>query len=167
MNLIKKITSIVFSDTPILSKTWARKFMLSVQFIFGLLWLEGASWKVIIDGQLGLNYDGLRYWVSKGSDYPVLGAYKWLIDQVILPNIKIFLVIVFLTELTIGLLLVLGKHIRLAVVLAAAQTLAITLSLLHAPNEWKWSYIMMFVISAILFVYPTTSKWPEKLLRKK
>ncbi len=167
MNLVKKLIRSVLSDEAVLSKVWTRRFMLLAQFIFGLLWLEGASWKVIIDGKLGLNYDGLYYWISRGSVYPVLGVYKWLIDTALLPNIKIFLVVVFLTELTIGLLLVLGKYVRLAAVLAAAQTVAISLSVLNTPNEWKWSYFMMFLLSALFMVSPTTSKWPNKLLGKR
>jgi thiosulfate dehydrogenase (quinone) large subunit len=156
---LKHIFTLLSGDKPLVGASLLRKFMLLAQAVFGLLWLEGASWKVLIDGKLALNYDGLGYWVSRGSEYPVFGPYKWLIDTAIMPNIKLFLPVVFITELVIGLMYVSGKYVRLASVLAVAQTSAITLSVLKAPHEWKWSYFMMFLIAVMFFVTPTISKW--------
>jgi thiosulfate dehydrogenase (quinone) large subunit len=163
---LKRIINIVLSDRDVLSPKHKRNIMLLLQAIFGLLWLEGASCKVIVDGKFMLNYDALRYWVSRGSEYPVIGAYKWIIDHAIIPNIKLFLPMVFIIELTIGILFITGKYIRIAAMLAVAQTIAITLSVLRAPNEWKWSYFLMLVVSIIFFVSPTISKWPNKLIKK-
>jgi thiosulfate dehydrogenase (quinone) large subunit len=160
---VKTVISKVLSDKPILCTTWTRRFMLALQAVFGALWLEGAGWKVIVDGALKLNYDGLQYWVTRGSEYPVIGAYKWLIDNFIVPNIKIFLVIVFLTELIVGLLFVFGKYVRLASIIAIGQTIAITLSVIKAPHEWKWSYFMMMMFCVLFFVMPTTSSWPARI----
>jgi uncharacterized membrane protein YphA (DoxX/SURF4 family) len=143
------------------------QFALIAQIIFGLLWLEGASWKILFDGNLAANYDGLAYWVSRGSEYPVIGVYKEIIDTVILPNIKLFLPLVFLAEFTIGLLFVIGQKVRLAALLAIAQTTAITLSVYNAPYEWKWSYFLMYLVSALFFVNPTTATWPRKLFKRK
>jgi uncharacterized membrane protein YphA (DoxX/SURF4 family) len=156
------VSKTLLSTNPLLSKPQSRRLMLALQFLFGLLWLEGASWKVLINGHLGLNYEGLAYWVSKGSEHPVFGPYKWLIDSFILPNIKLFLPLVFLAELTIGLLFASGKYIRVAAVLAFGQTIAIMLSVLNTPNEWKWSYILMLIVSVIFLINPTTSKWARK-----
>lgn len=166
-SLPAKILSLISSDRPILSKTNKMRFLLIAQAIYGLLWLEGASWKVIVDGKLALNYDGLSYWASRGSEFPVLDVYKLLLDRVILPNIEIFLPMVFLLELTIGILFFIGKYVRVAAILAIVQTIAITLSVLNAPHEWKWSYFLMILVAAIFFVMPTTSRWPNKLLRRR
>jgi thiosulfate dehydrogenase (quinone) large subunit len=165
MSIKNRLTNIVHflgNDAPLYSANRIRRLALVAQVIFGILWLEGAAWKIMIDGKFALNYDGLAYWVSRGSEFPVLGPYKWLIDNAILPNIEFFLPLVFLTELLIGILFIAGKYVRLAAILAFAQTIAIMLSVLNAPYEWKWTYIMMLLLSLIFFVLPTTSKWPNK-----
>ena len=164
--VISRTVSLIKSDDPILGDSLRLKFMLLAQVIYGLLWIEGASWKVLVDGKLAANYGGLYFWASRGSEYPVLGIYKSLIDHVILPHIKLFLPIVFILELTIGILFVMGKYVRLAALLAFAQTIAITLSVLNAPNEWKWSYFLMLLVAAIFFVSPTISRWPNRLFKK-
>ena len=163
---VSRTISLLKSDDPILGHVLRAKFMLLAQVIYGLLWIEGASWKVLVDGKFALNYGGLAFWASRGSQYPVLGIYKSLIDHVILPNIKLFLPVVFFLELTIGVLFVLGKYVRFAALLAFAQTIAITLSVLNAPNEWKWSYFLMLLVAAIFFVNPTISKWPNRLTQR-
>ena len=162
----RRFLSLMTSDRPLFSGAHKLQFLVLAQAVYGLLWLEGASWKVIVDGRLALNYDGLAYWASRGSEFPVLGAYKWLLDSIILPNIELFLPVVFLVELTIGLLFVTGKFVRIAAAMAIMQTLAITLSVLNAPHEWKWSYFLMLLVAVIFFVMPTTSTWPNKLLRR-
>jgi thiosulfate dehydrogenase (quinone) large subunit len=162
----KAIISKMISDEPLLSPRWIKRFMIVLQAVFGLLWIEGSAWKVIVDGSFKLNYDGLQYWVTRGSEYPVIGAYKWLIDNFIVPNIKIFLVLVFVSELSIGLMFLLGKYVRLASLLAMSQTVAITLSVIKAPHEWKWSYFMMMMFSLLFFVKPTISSWPARIFSK-
>jgi thiosulfate dehydrogenase (quinone) large subunit len=163
----RKLISLIFSDAPMITKPSMRRIMILLQAIFGLLWVEGASWKILVSGKLEPNYEGLAYWVSRGSEFPVLGAYKSVIDSLILPNIKLFLPGVFLMELTIGILFLIGKKIRLASTLALLQTTAITLSVLRAPHEWKWSYIMMYMFALFFFIRPTTSAWTRRLFPKK
>jgi hypothetical protein len=159
---VKQLTRLVLGEDSLLGVKAKYYFQLLAQAIFGLLWLEGSSWKVIVDGKLRLNYDGLAYWVNQGSKYPVFGPYKWLIENFILPNIKVFLVGVFVAELMTGLLFITGKYVRLAGFLAFAQSIAIALSVLNAPHEWKWSYFMMMLISLMFFINPTKSKWSLK-----
>jgi thiosulfate dehydrogenase [quinone] large subunit len=165
-NSAMNIGSVLLSDRRLLNPLRQAHFLLLAQAVYGILWLEGASWKILVDGKLALNYDGLSYWASRGSEFPVLDSYKWLLDNLILPNIEFFLPIVFLVELTIGLLFFFGKYIRVAAVMAIAQTLAIMLSVLNAPHEWKWSYLLMLLVAIIFFFIPTRSIWPTKIVRR-
>lgn len=159
---LRLVMKTITGDAPFLSAIWLRRSMFLLQFLFGLLWIQGASWKIIVDGKLGFNYNGLAYWVGLGSKYPVLEPYKVLIDTVLLPNIMLFLPLVFLIELTIGVLFISGKYIRIAALLAMAQTTAIALSVIKAPSEWGWSYILMFIVAVIFFINPTISQWKIK-----
>jgi thiosulfate dehydrogenase (quinone) large subunit len=163
---IKKLARRILDDgTPLIPASWTRRGLLLAQMAFGLLWLEGASWKVIVNGELKANYDGLAYWVSRGSEYPVLDAYKTLIDSFILPNIKFFLFFVFATELFIGLLFFVGRYVRLAAIVSVMQTVPIMLSVYNAPHEWKWTYFMMLTLAGVFFVHPTRSSWPDRIGR--
>lgn len=167
LGLAKIGWSTLMGDKPLFQNINKTRFLLIAQGIYGLLWLEGASWKVLVDGKFALNYAGLSYWASRGSEYPVLNVYKWLTDHLILPNIKLLLPIVFVTELSIGLMLVFGKHVRIAALLAISQTILITLSALNTPGEWKWSYFLMLLVATIFFVMPTTSTWTARFVRRK
>ena len=165
-NTLSQTARLIASDKPLFSKLWRGQLAVLSQAIYGLLWLEGASWKIMVNGKFAFNHDGLAYWASRGSEYPVLGVYKTLLDKVILPNIVFLTPIVFALELTIAILFLTGKYVRIAAGLAIIQTIAISLSVLNAPHEWKWSYFLMLLVAAIFFVIPTTSKWPNKLLRR-
>ena len=163
---LRTIIQVILNDSQPIAAKWSRRALLLTQFLYGVLWVESSWWKITVNGKFALNYDGLAYWVSQGSRFPVFEPYKWLIDHVILTHIKLFLPVVFLTELTIGVLFIASKHIRLASLLAFAQSIAITLSVLHAPHEWKWSYFMLMMLSVIYFIKPTASKWSLKRLKK-
>jgi thiosulfate dehydrogenase (quinone) large subunit len=165
--MLKTVLSILTTDKEIFSTNITRRVLVGLQALFGLLWLEGSMWKIMDNGKFLLNNDGLRYWASKGVEYPVLDIYKTILEKFILPNIEIFLILVFIAEFTTGLLFLLGKYVRLASMLAFGQTIAITLSVLNAPNEWKWSYFMMMMFSLLFFVMPTTSRWTSRLKRSK
>lgn len=165
-NMLLQTTRLLASDKPLFSKQRRVQLALVAQAIYGLLWVEGASWKIIVDGKIAFNHDGLAYWASRGSEFPVLGIYKSLLDHVILPNIVFLTPIVFALELTIGVLFLAGKYVRIAAGLAFVQTIAISLSVLNTPHEWKWSYFLMMLVAAIFFVTPTISQWPNKLFRR-
>jgi thiosulfate dehydrogenase (quinone) large subunit len=154
MQQLKKLKKILFSDSSLANKKIGIALLLVVQVLFGLLWLEGALWKIRVNGAFAWNYEGLYYWAKMGVDHPVLGLYKEVLLDVILPNIRFFTPVIFFTELLTGLLFIAGKYIRIAAILAVTQTIAIMLSVLYAPHEWHWTYYMMLLLSIVLFVRP-------------
>ena len=142
------------------------KTLLLLQMIYGILWLDAAWWKIRVNGDFGLNYDGLSYWISRGLEYPVLGVYARLIDNVLLPNIKLVLPVVFVIELSIGLLFISTRYVRVAALLAMAQTIAIILSVIFTPHEWNWTYYMMMMLNILFFVNPSTHTWLSNSQKK-
>lgn len=143
-----------------------------VRVSFGLLWLQGASWKML--PRFGLDAkDNLYYWVSLSVQYPVWRPYTAFTENVILPHFLFFAWSIFLSEIAIGLALILGIRVRWFVVYALFMTLNISLTVLNTPGEWPWSYALMAMVGLMLFAYPQKDSvlsfeyWARTWLSKK
>ena len=82
--------------------------------------------------------------------HPVLAPYSRLVETVVLPNIAVFGWVTLLTEAGLGAFLLIGLATRFWALVGILQTLAITLSVLNAPNEWHWSYYLMLLAHVVL-----------------
>ena len=114
-----------------------------------ILWIQNASWKVPPDfgAEAG---KGLYFWASQAVDYPVLSFYSGFVESFVLPNITVFGWVTLLTEAALGAFLLIGLATRFWALVGIAQTLAITLSVINAPNEWHWSYYLMLLAHVVL-----------------
>ena len=127
-----------------------------VRVSYGLLWLQGASWKML--PRFGLDTkDNLYYWVSLSVQHPVWGPYTAFTEHVILPHFLFFAWSIFFSEIAIGLALVLGVRVRWFALYALFMTLNISLTVLNTPGEWPWSYALMAMVGLMMFVYPQTN----------
>lgn len=126
---------------------------------FGLLWLEGASWKDL--PRFGLDtQENLYYWISRAVEFPVWAPYAAFVEHVVLPNFLPFAWAIFLTELAIGASLVLGIKVRWFALVALFMTINIAFTVLNTPAEWPWSYALMAMVSLTLFAHPSShSAW--------
>ena len=124
-----------------------------VRVSFGLLWLQGASWKN--PPLFGLDKkDNLYFWVSQSIAHPVVGLYTALTQSVILPHFLFFAWAIFFSEIAIGLSLVLGAGVRWFALYAFFMTINISLTVLNTPGEWFGSYVLLALVSLMLFAYP-------------
>ena len=73
------------------------------------------------------------------------------VENVVQPNIRWFGWIIFATEAFIFLTLTLGFMSRLGALVAIGMSLQLTVGLAHTPHEWEWSYILMVLLSVVLF----------------
>lgn len=113
-----------------------------LRILLGLLWLWNVNWKVPPDFGTAAK-SGLYQFTSYAVSNPVFPPYSYLVEHLILPNLAVFGWGVLVAETALGVLLLSGAWIRLAALLAIAQSVAITLAVAHGPNEWPWSYLMM------------------------
>lgn len=109
------------------------------------LWIENAGWKTPPD------FSSLRRFTSFAVSDPVFPPFSWLVEHVVLPNFTFFGWMTLLLEASLGAFLLLGLATRLWALIGIAQSLAITLSVLNAPNEWEWSYYLMILAHLGLF----------------
>ncbi|MHA7223889.1 DoxX family protein [Arthrobacter sp. RHLT1-20] len=116
----------------------------------GLLWIQNAAWKVPPDFGEREN-TGLYLFTRFAVDYPVFPPYSALVENVVLPNFPFFGWITLLVEAGLGAFLLIGLATRFWAVVGVVQSLAITLSVLNAPNEWHWSYYLMILAHTAIF----------------
>jgi thiosulfate dehydrogenase [quinone] large subunit len=115
-----------------------------------LMWIQNAAWKRPPDfGRADDN--GLFFWAGQAVEHPVFPPYSAFVETLFLPGIEFFGWVILLVEAGLGAFLLIGLATRLWAVVGLAQTLAIMLSVLNAPNEWHWSYYLMFLAQLALF----------------
>jgi thiosulfate dehydrogenase (quinone) large subunit len=115
-----------------------------------LLWIQNSAWKVPPD--FGENSGGGLYnWTRWAVDREVFAPWAWFVENVVLPNFVVFGWLTLLVEASLGAFLLIGLATRFWALVGVAHTIVITLSVLHAPNEWHWSYFLMLLIHVALF----------------
>ncbi len=114
-----------------------------------LLWMQNVAWKVPPD--FGENSRrGLYEWVNWAVEREVFAPWAWFVEHVVFPNFVFFGWMVMLVEASLGAFLLIGLATRFWALVGVFETLVITLSVLHAPNEWHWSYFLMLLIHVAL-----------------
>lgn len=118
----------------------------------GLLWLSNVGWKVPPD--FGRGQDrcrGLCAFVAHGVEYGVVPPWRWLLEQVVSPNLGLFGWVTLAVEFVLAATLLSGRFTRTAALLGMGQSLAIGLSVANAPDEWYWSYALMVLLHLGVF----------------
>lgn len=130
-----------------LSRSLIAVFRVGVAF----LWIQNVGWKSPPNFGQGDPPSGLYQFTRWAVEYPVFPPYSWLVEHVVLPNFTPFGWAVLLIESALGGFLLVGLATRFWALVGMAQTVAISLSVLNAPNEWHWSYVLMLLAHVALF----------------
>ena len=130
---------------------------LVLRVTLGMMWFYNVAWKRAPDfGRDAGN--GLYEYTRYAVDYPVLAPYSWVVDHLVLPAIVPFGYAVLLAETTAAVLLLTGAHVRVGALVGLAQSVAIGLSVMYAPNEWPWSYWLM-AAGHVALLLGATGRW--------
>lgn len=119
----------------------------------GIMWLQMALQKAPwITGPEGRPYGWLYGYIWKEINNPTFGFYTDFLQGVILPNFNFFGFMTFVTEITIGISLVLGLLVPLIGGLGGTlmQT-NIMLGSYSIPGEWFWLWPLL-IGSHIIFM---------------
>jgi thiosulfate dehydrogenase [quinone] large subunit len=128
-----------------------RALLAVVRIGVGLLWLQNVGWKTPPDFGRGDPPGGLYLSAGYAVSHQVLPPFAWVMDHFVLPNFTFFGWMVLLVEAALGAFLVIGLATRFWALVGIAQTVAIALSVLNAPHEWYWSYLLMLLAHLALF----------------
>lgn len=127
----------------------ARIGLAVVRIAIGLLWIENVGWKT--PPNFGQDSgSGLFKYTTYAVDYPVFPPFSWLVENLVLPNFTAFGYLTFFVEASLGAFLVVGLATRFWAVVGIGQSLAITLSVVNAPNEFPWTYYLMILANVVL-----------------
>lgn len=128
------------------------------RMLIGLLWLFSLRWKLPPSFDGG-EERGLREWLELEVAHPVFGFYGQLIESVVIPNFTLFAWLLFLTELAVGLSLLLGYRARLGAIVGLGLSLNLGVGLAAVPGEWPWSYAMLAMWHGVFFVTDAGKVW--------
>jgi thiosulfate dehydrogenase (quinone) large subunit len=136
---------------PLPPSRFNRALLAIVRIGVGLLWLQTVGWKTPPNFGRGDPPGGLYLSASYAVSHEVLRPYAWLMERFVLPNFTFFGWMVLLVEAALGAFLLIGLATRFWALIGIAQTVAIALSVLNAPHEWYWSYLLMLLVHVALF----------------
>ena len=119
-----------------------------LRFIVGVMWWQQSLWKI------PPNYDGLIYWMKQMVDHAAIPLQSELVARIVLPNITVFGPLVYLTEVGIGISLMLGVCSRLGALAGIGMAVNLWLGLYSAPGEWPWTYFFLVVIQLLFLLDP-------------
>jgi thiosulfate dehydrogenase [quinone] large subunit len=122
------------------------------RILSGYLWWQQSGWKVPSDDFGRKSGGGLWYWVHQGIEHPTLNAYRDFQLSVVIPHWTFFGWMTLITEIFIGVTLILGLGTRLGSLLAIGMAANITLSILNVPHEWGWTYTMLIMLPVLFLL---------------
>lgn len=124
--------------------TWA------VRVLIGTMWFEGMLWKLPLPAS-----DGLRFWTEQMGKRAAFEFHREFVNGFLLPNLKIFGPLVFLSELMFAVSLILGFGVRFAGVIGIFFVLHLWLGIYLPgdPAEWPWSYVFLATLMFLFALY--------------
>ena len=119
-----------------------------LRVLVGTMWWQQTLWKI------PPNFDGLRYWMEQEVAHASTVLLSLFVGDLVVPNLNLFGPLVYLTEATIGISLLLGLFSRAGALLGALMGINLWLGLYSAPGEWPWTYMFLIIIQALFVVDP-------------
>jgi uncharacterized membrane protein YphA (DoxX/SURF4 family) len=131
--------------------------------LIGTMWFQGCLWKLPLPVS-----GGFEYWTQQLEKYAAFAPHRWLVTHVFLPNLSLINPLVFLTEISFAISLMLGVGVRFFSALAVLFSLHLWLGLYLHPGEWPWEYVFIAVINVLFVAYAAgRSLGVDAFLRKK
>lgn len=114
-----------------------------LRIVFGLMYLDMALQKApwVVSG--GQPYGWLYGWIQQEIAHPTFSWYAAFLRSVVVPNFGLFGLLTFVTEIALGLGLLLGLLTRLAGLGGALWQVNIALGAFSVPGEWSWIWALL------------------------
>lgn len=122
----------------------------------GAYWLYEQHWKLPPD--FGLHQPrGLMFAFQQGIQYPTLDLYRRFLQELVVPNFHVVGWLVFVTEVAIGLSLVLGLFTRGGALMGIGQAINLLISQASTP-EGPWIYLAILVANLLVLFTPSNRR---------
>lgn len=113
--------------------------------LMGAMWFQGSLWKLPLPVS-----GGLKYWTEQLRDNSAFALHRAIVADFLLPNLTWLGPIVWLTETSMTIALVLGLAVRAAGVVGILFTLNLWIGLYRNGGEWPWTYVFIIFIEGLL-----------------
>ncbi len=132
-------------DSGLLQRIPSGTGLAVLRIVVGIIWLHEAQWKT------PPSFSGLEFWLGQAVEFPTSSLWASLVENAILPNLVLFGWLTLLMEASLGAFLIVGLGTRFWAAVGIAQSIAITLSVISAPDEWSYAYYMLIAVHIALF----------------
>ncbi len=134
---------------------------------FGLMWLHGASWKSPPAFGQATN-TGLWYWIQQEIQHAAFPWYRGFLESVVVPHFATVGWLIFLLELTVGLLLLIGLFTRIFSVVGLLMSLNMLIGLAAHPAQTLTAYVLMAMFHLVFLTSRAGLNWgADQLLLEK
>jgi uncharacterized membrane protein YphA (DoxX/SURF4 family) len=129
-----------------------------LRLVIGAMWWQQSLWKLppyyTDDPTAPFGTTGLAFWMGQMAKYAPFELQARLVQDVVLAHFYLFAPLVYLTEVGIGVSLMLGLLTRLGGLAGFLMALNLWAGLYVAPGEWPWTYAFLVVIQAVYTLHP-------------
>jgi uncharacterized membrane protein YphA (DoxX/SURF4 family) len=129
-------------------------YMWLARSLIGCMWYQQMLWKM--PPTFTENPDGsggLGYWMGEMVKYAAFRSHASIVNDLMLPNFKLFAFQVWAGETFIAVSLLLGLFTRLGGLLGTLMAINLWLGLYNRPNEWPWTYFFLILLNGFFFVF--------------
>lgn len=129
-------------------RTLKKAYTWLARLFVGSMWYQQMLWKMppmFTDSADGSG--GLRYWMEEMVKYAAFKQHAALVNDLMLPHLKVFAYQVWAGETFIAVSLMLGLFARLGGLLGTLMALNLWLGLYNRPNEWPWTYFFLILLN--------------------
>lgn len=116
--------------------------------LFGAMWFQGSLWKLPFPVS-----GGFQSWTEQIVENAAFDAHREFVRDVLLPNIALLQPVVFLTEISLGLSMILGFAVRGSSAIGILFVVQLWLGLYRLPPEWPWLFGFMAIAMGQFIVH--------------
>jgi uncharacterized membrane protein YphA (DoxX/SURF4 family) len=139
-------------------RTVTRVGDLVARFFVGACWWQQSLWKLppfyTDDPAAPFGTTGLPFWMKQMAEYAPFKIQADLVNNVVLAHFYLFAPIVYMTEVFIGVSLIIGFATRLGSLAGLLMALNLWAGLYVAPHEWPWTYFFLVLIQLVFTLHP-------------
>jgi uncharacterized membrane protein YphA (DoxX/SURF4 family) len=125
----------------------------------GMRALMGVLWISLLFGKLPPDFgrhdrDGLMHTFRLAEQHALIGPLRDLVRRLVIPHFTFFGWLVFLVELTAGVLLVAGFHTRVGAWIGLGASLVMVVFLGPTPHTWGFALALLVAWHVVLLATP-------------
>jgi hypothetical protein len=118
-----------------------------MRVMIGAMWYQGSIWKLPLPVS-----GGFRAAIAPIGEYAAFDFHRWIAKNIFIPLLPVIDPMVYRTELSLAVALILGFLVRPMGVVGMLFVTHLWLGLYRQPEEWPWLYIFLIFVLGFFVV---------------